>query len=223
MVYSGSILGYSTIKRWVREFNNGQIVISNKHLCGRTLSATNEENVQNVAKLLEADRRYTCEEKAYELDISHVSAYRILTERLQMRKVAPRWVPHMLSETEKHQRVKIARSLLQRYEEEGDKRLQRIVAIDETWMRSFEPELKQQSSEWHTKTSPRPVKFRRSQNCPKMMMIFANDYRGVLTSHRVTTGETVNKEYYRMYLRTIFRPALRRKCAELIDCTPLIL
>ena len=32
-VDSGSILGYSTIKRWVREFNNGRIVISSKHLC----------------------------------------------------------------------------------------------------------------------------------------------------------------------------------------------
>ena len=56
-----------------------------------------------------------------------------------------------------------------------------------------------------------------------MMMIFAYDYRGVLTSHRVPTGKTVNKEYYRKYLRTILRPALRRKRAELIDCTPLIL
>lgn len=222
-VASESILGYSTIKRWVREFNTGRTVVSKKHLCGRTLSATNDENVENVAKLLEADRRYTCDEIAYELDISHGSAYNILTERLQMRKIAARWVPHMLSETEKHQRVNIARSLLQRYHKEGDEMLERIVTIDETWMRSFEPELKRQSSEWHTKNSPRPVKFRRSQNCPKMMMIFAYDCRGVLTSHRVPTGETVNKEYYKMYLRTILRPALRRKRPELIDCTPLIL
>ena len=156
-VDSGSILRYSTIKRWVREFNNGLIVISNKHLCARTLSATNEENVKNVAKLLKADRRYTCEEIAYDLDISHGSAYCILNERLQMRVIAARWVPHMLSETEKHQCVKIAPSLLQRYEEEGDGMLQRIVAIDETWLRSFEPELKRQSREWHTITSPRPV------------------------------------------------------------------
>ena len=140
-----------------------------------------------------------------------------------MRKVAARWVFYMLSETEKHRRVKIACSLIQRYEEEGDEMLQRIVAIDETSMRSFEPELKRQSSEWHTKTSPRPVKFRPSQNGPKMMMIFAYDDRGVLTSHRVPTDETVNKEYYRMYLRTIPHPALRRKHAELIDYTPLIL
>ena len=129
----------------------------------------------------------------------------------------------MLSDSEKHHRVKIARSLLHRYGEEGDEMLQRIVAIDETWIRSFEPELKWQSSEWHTTDSPRPLKFRRSQNCPKMLMIFAYDFRGVLTAHRVPTGRTVNKEYYEKYLRTVLRPALRRKCSELIDCTPLIL
>ena len=98
--------------------------------------------------------------------------------------------------------------------------LQRIVAIDETWIRSFEPELKRQSSEWQTKDSPRPLKFRRSQNCPKMLMIFAYDFRGVLSAHRVPT---VNKEYYEKYLRTVLRPALRRKRSELINCTPLIL
>ena len=137
--------------------------------------------------------RYTCTEIAHELYISHGSAHSILTERLKIRNVAARWVPHMLSDSKKHHRVKIARSLLHRYGEEGDEMLQRIVAIDETWMRSFEPELKQQSSEWHTKDSPRPLNFRRSQNCPKMLMIFANDFRGVLTAHRVPTSRTVNK------------------------------
>ena len=173
----------------MREINDGQTVVSNKKLCGKTFSATNDEDVKNVAKLFEADRRFICDEIAYELDISNGSAYRILSERLQMRKIAARWVPHMLSEMKrKRHRVKISRSHLQRYAEKGDEMLQRIIAIDETWVRSFEPELKRQSSEWHTKN-------RRSQKCPKMrMMILAYDYRGVLTSHRVPTGETVNKE-----------------------------
>ena len=54
-------------------------------------------------------------------------------------------------------------------------------------------------------------------------MIFAYDCRGVLTAHRVSTGETVNKEYYEMYIRTILSPAIRRKRQEMIDRTPLIL
>ena len=157
------------------------------------MSATTVENVENVAKLLNDDRRYSCDEIANELNINHGSVHRILTERLQMRKIAARWVPHMLSESEKHQLVNIARKLLKRYGEDGDEILHRIVAIDETWIWSFEPELKRQSSECHTKNSPRPVKFRRSQNCAKMLMIFAYDFFGVLTAHMVPTGKTVNK------------------------------
>ena len=53
-------------------------------------------------------------------------------------------------------------------------------------------------------------------------MIFAYDFRGVLTAQRVPTGKTVNKEYYKMYIRTILRPAIRRKRHEMNDRTPLI-
>ena len=47
-----SVLAYSTIRRWVREFNNGRSDVSKKHLCGRPVSATDGENVEKVAKLL---------------------------------------------------------------------------------------------------------------------------------------------------------------------------
>ena len=55
------------------------------------------------------------------------------------------------------------------------------------------------------------------------MLILAYDFRGLLMAHRVPTGQTVNKEYYKMYIRTILRPAIRRKRQEMTDRTPLIL
>ena len=66
------------------------------------------ENVENVAKLLNNDRRYSCDEIAHELDINHGSVHRISTERLQIRKILAPWVLHMLLESEKHQHVNIA-------------------------------------------------------------------------------------------------------------------
>ena len=161
-VGSEFVLPYSSITRWVRQFNNGLNTLSNKHLCGRLLSATTGENVENVAKLLNDDRRYSCDEIAHELDISHGPVHRILTECLQMRKIEPRWVLHMLSERKKHQCVNIARKLLKRW---------RWNVTTNCCNRSFEPELKRQGSEWHTKKSPKPVKFRPSQNYAKMLMI----------------------------------------------------
>ena len=110
-------LPYTFITRWVRQYNDGRNTVNNKHLCGRPLSATTDENVENVAKLLNDDRRYSCDEIAHELDISHRPVHRILIERLQMRKIAAQWVPHMLSESEKHLCVNIApKLLLKRYD-----------------------------------------------------------------------------------------------------------
>ena len=98
---------------------------------------------------------------------------------------------------------------------EGENILKLIVAMNKTWFRSNELELKRQSAEWHTPNSPRLVKFRRIVNNPKMLMIFAYDAEGVLTTHRDTNGTTVNKEYYETYLRKILHPAKCWKRPEL--------
>jgi len=118
--------------------------------------------VERVLQILEEDRRMTCEETAHCTGISLASAYRILTERIHKRRIAARWVPHDLSEEQKYRHVEIAQQLLHRFREEGNEFLQKVVAIDETWIRDFEPELKSQSSDWRGKSSPRPKKFKRA-------------------------------------------------------------
>ena len=107
-VGSEFILPYSSITRWVRQFNN-EIQLATSTCVEGLCRVTTGENVENVAKLLNDDRRYSCDEIARELGVSHESIHRILTERLQMTKIATRWVPHMSSENEKHQHVNIAR------------------------------------------------------------------------------------------------------------------
>ena len=77
-----------------------------------------------------------------------------------MWKVAARWVPHHLTSDQIERRLVIATDLLLRFTEGGYDFLFRIVAIPETWVRSYEPELKLQTSEWHTLNSSRPAKYR---------------------------------------------------------------
>jgi hypothetical protein len=91
-------------------------------------------------------------------NMSAASVFRIMTQTLQKRKVAAKWVPRRLSEEQKAARKRVAEELLRRYEAEGEQFLNRIVAIDETWIRDFEPQLKSQSSQWKHAASPRPKK-----------------------------------------------------------------
>jgi histone-lysine N-methyltransferase SETMAR len=204
-------------------FRSGERSIQDEERSGRPCTASDDQHISAVSKLLEEDRRLTCEEIAYELGISHGTVVTIMTKKLNMRRVVARWVPHQLSESEKLNRLQIARSLRARYRREGDSFLNRIVAIDETWIRSYEPELKSQSSEWHRSSSPRPVKFRREQSKLKQMMIFAYDAEGILIADRVPVGERVNKHYYEQFLRDKLRPAIRKKRPNLLQQGVIIL
>jgi len=97
-----------------------------------------------------------------------------------------------------------------------------IVAIDETWVRDFEPELKSQSNEWRSPSSPRPKKFRRAQSKVKQMMIFAYDHRGIIMTDRVPCGTSVTAAYYRDWMQEL-RRKMHKNRPDLLGDGPLIL
>ena len=109
---------------------------------------------------------------AQELEISVRSIHTILLNHLKMRTVLARWVPYCLTSDQAKCLLEVATHLLSRSDSEGQDFLSRIVATDKLWVRSYEPELKRESGEWHTPSSPRPAKYRRTQSKPNMLMIF---------------------------------------------------
>ena len=65
---------------------------------------------------------------------------------------------HEISEVQQWYRYAVAQALLGRYQRKGDDFLGRIGAMDETWSRSLEPNLKRRAKEWKYPGSPRPKK-----------------------------------------------------------------
>ena len=63
---------------------------------------------------------------------------------LGFRKVCARWVPRMLSDEMKAERVRISRELLEGFENEGEDFLKKIITGDETWVHHYDPENKRQ-------------------------------------------------------------------------------
>ena len=61
-----------------------------------------------------------CEEIEREANMSTDSVFRIVTQTLQKRKVAAKWVQHQLSEEQKAARKKVTEKLLRHYEAEGE-------------------------------------------------------------------------------------------------------
>ncbi len=91
------------------------------------------------------------------------------------------------------------------YEKEGIAFLQRIIAINETWLRDFKHELKSQSVGWKGKNSPRLQKFQHQASKVKQVMIMAYDYSGVTAIFMVSYGRTVDQHIYVHFLRKILR------------------
>ncbi|KAJ4427402.1 hypothetical protein ANN_25024 [Periplaneta americana] len=91
------------------------------------------------------------------------------------------------------------KALLHRYQRKGNDFLGRIVAMDETWTRSYEPNLKRQSNEWKHPGSPRPKKVRPTQSAVKEMFIVAYDIDGIILHHAVPPRQTENADYWNIH------------------------
>ena len=62
--------------------------------------------------MIRGNRRLTVREVADEVGISRGSCHQILTEKLQMRLVSAKFVPHLLTDDQKENRVEICQELL---------------------------------------------------------------------------------------------------------------
>ena len=97
------------------------------------------------------------------------------------------------------------------------------MAADETWARSFEPELKRQSAQWRSPTSPQPQKAIWGYAKQKVMHIVFYTSKKVLCNYAVPPKTTVTAELYRWVLIHKLRPAIAKKQPELLRKSPILL
>ena len=93
-----------------------------------------------------------------------------MSEELQMKRVAAKFVPHMLTADQKQPRVDACRELKEHLEIDPDFFL-KVITGDKSWCYAYDPETKQQSSEWKSSNSPCPRKVWRVKSNVKMMLI----------------------------------------------------
>ena len=87
------------------------------------------------------------------------------------------------------------------------------MTCDEGWIYCYDPETKRQSSLWKYDGSLRPKNARQSKSTHKPLMIPFFDNTGMIYTHWVPTGQTVNKEYYVEVLREFRKRFLGKRPA----------
>ena len=127
-----------------------------------------------------------------------------------MHRVSAKFVPRLLTDDNKENRVEISQELLVNANGNEDF-LKNIITGHETWVYGYDIETKIQ---WMGKGSPRPKKVQMSRSKIKLMLAVFFDLKGIVHHEFVPRGQMVNKQLYQEVLARL-RDAVRRKRPEL--------
>ncbi|GFV30931.1 mariner Mos1 transposase [Trichonephila clavipes] len=194
---------------WLRRFKVGRQSVNSYPRSGYPSTSRNEDKIAQVMVVVHSDRCLTVREIAQECHISVGSCDEIFKKDLKMRRVSAKFVPRLLTEDQQFQRLATSPDLFQR-ESDDPEFMKLIITGDESWVYGYDPETKQQSSQWKTPGSPRPKKARQVRSKVKVMLIVFSDAVGIVHHEYAPQGQTVDKEFYLDVMRRL-REAVRRK------------
>ncbi|GFN78594.1 histone-lysine N-methyltransferase SETMAR [Plakobranchus ocellatus] len=103
--YGEGAMSRSRVYQWCTWFGEGRTSLGDEPKSGRPKTSTNEENTTRVDELIRFDRRMKTRKIALKLEIPKSTVHEIVHDTLGYRKVSARWVPKMLTEDHKLQRV----------------------------------------------------------------------------------------------------------------------
>ena len=125
------------------------------------------------------------------------SVLKILRERLGLRKICARWEPHLLTDEQKHCRVRLASQVIGKYDKCDLYRLEEIVTGDETWIYHFQPDSKAKNNVWVSSEGDRPVIVRRCKTSNRMLYAIFFDSKGPFLQIPVPKSSSVTVKFYR--------------------------
>ncbi|UYV83458.1 hypothetical protein LAZ67_23001099 [Cordylochernes scorpioides] len=173
----------------------------------------NRRKINEVEKMILANRRITVREVAEDLNISIGSCHSIFINDLGMRRVAAKFVPKLLNCDQTQHRMNIANEILDSVRDDPNL-LQRVITGEEAWVYGYDVETKAQSSQWKLPHEPRPKKARQVRSNVKVLLTVFFDCRGVVHHEFLPQGRTVNKKYYLQVMCNL-RVAIRQKRPDL--------
>ncbi|UYV64394.1 hypothetical protein LAZ67_3000512 [Cordylochernes scorpioides] len=130
VAYGEATLDRSNIYWWYKMFSEGREDVNDEERAGRPSTSTTDEKINEVEKMILANRRITIREVADDLNISIGSCHSIFINDLGMRQVAAKFVPKLLNCDQKQHRMNIANEMLDSVRDDPNL-LQRVITGDE--------------------------------------------------------------------------------------------
>ena len=147
-IYGPQIISICTVFRWVKAFKAWKFSVKDDTRPGRPKTSVTKANIAAVKIVVEQHARLSVKDIAGCTSISEGSVQTILKKRLDLRKVCARWVPHLLTEEQKTQRLKCARKFLKTYKGCYSWVISNLLTDDETCVHIFEPQRRADNKQW---------------------------------------------------------------------------
>ena len=183
--------------RWVKTFKAGKFSVEDDTHPGRPKTSVTKANITAVKIVVEQDARLSVKDIASCTGISEGSVQTILKKRLDLRKVCARWVPHLLTEEQKTQRLKCARELLKTYKGCNNQVFSNLLTGDETWVHMFEPQRRADNKQWKRIDQKHPCIAKRTISSKKMLYAIFFNSSGPVIQVLCPSGHTVTGRFYK--------------------------
>ena len=166
-IYRPQTISMRTVFRWVKAFKAGNFSVEDDTRPGRPKTSVIKANIVAVKIVIKQD--LSVKDIASCTGISEGSVQTILKKHLDLRKICARWVPHLLTEEQKTQRLKCARELLKSYKDCNSRVISNMLTGDETWVHMFEPQRRADNKQWKRKDKKRPCIAKRTISSKKIL------------------------------------------------------
>ena len=196
-IYGYSTVSFMTVSGWMKKFKTGIYNIKGGHRVGRPKTSVTKNHAAAVKALIDEDGRYTVEDIAKSIGISEGNVHEILTKTLGLRKICARWVPDLLIDEQKQERLKCSNNLLKQFRNCDNRKFSDMLTGDETWVYMLEPQRKADNKQWRSKTQTRPVVCKRQKSAKKVMYTIFFNSCGPVVQIPSETGKSITGKFYK--------------------------
>ena len=165
---------------------------------GRPKTSVTKANIAAVKIVVEQDARLSVKDIASCTSISEGSMQTILKKCLDVRKVCARWVPHLVTEEQKTQRLKCARELLKTYKGCNSRVISNLLTGDETWVHMFESQRRADNKQWKPKDKKKtPMYCQENHKFENDVVCISFNSSGPVVQVPCPSGHTVTGRFYK--------------------------
>jgi len=207
-----------TIYRWYDAFEKGRETARLRGGPGAPITKLTETTINTCRALLVEDPSFRLVELASILDISVGSAHHLVTKILGYSKLCAKWVPKLLTDEQKAERVRISHYWEKKLLEDPEW-FDNVITTDESWAYMYDPATKQQSKRWVRRGGSGMLKQKSQKSMLKVMIVTFFDKKGMIYTHTVPSAakeskNTVTGARYKDILMALMRNHLPRKRPE---------